>query len=494
MPNILVIGSGPLPEPGQRRTCGSALRTWQVCRPLVDSPHTVHLFALPAADARNGGTAPRNAIRTASCDGFRYSLLPNADADQAVDALGRAIERIRPTCLVAVDSLAAHVGAQLRGRLPLWVDFGEFPMVEAQVNARMRGDDTRLAEAWERERNALLRADKFSTASMPHLYALLGELAAVGRLNRWTAQYHFAHYTPHAIHPLFTRPPAATHPALRRSEMPADACAILWSGSFDSWVDADALFAGVEKAMALNPKIHFVATGGQVDGRDEITYRRFAADVERSANAARYHLLGWVDLDRLPAIYRECDLGLCVDGKHYETLFGARRRLVNMMAAGLPVASALGSEISHILGEEGIGFTFAAGEPEELAKILQSAARQPHALRSLGQKGRHYVMRHLTASALMKPLRAWVDEPRLAPDNAEKDRLAPPEARLLDVPLNAIQEKLLGRPTAEGAPMTPTTGHAETPRAPWWRTLADQAKDAATRLARKTRKRRDAGG
>ena len=476
MADILIIGNGPLPEPGTAKVGRASLRTWQICRPLTDSPHTVHLIALPAYERPEGHGASTGESKPIDCEGLACTLLPRADLDYALAAAQRALDRIKPSCIVAANSYPAYIASQLRARLPLWVDLSGCALAEGQIHAWRLGDERSLEEAWKQEQGALMRADKFSTASMPRLYALLGELGAIGRLNRLTAHYHFAHYTPPAAHPLFTRPPAAAHPPLRRAEIPGDACAALWSGSFDSWVDIDVLIAGLEKAMAANPKIHFVATGGAVVGHDELTYRRFRAAVEKSPHASRYHLLGWVNVDRLPAIYRECDLGLCVDGKHYETLFGSRLRLINMMAAGLPVAAALGTEISHILDEEQIGLTFPAGDAEALAQILIRAASQPHALRTLGQKGRNYVMRHFTAPALMKPLRDWVDEPRLAPDNAEKDRLMPPGAAFQEFALNAIQETQLRLAGVDLPALFQAKVDLDLIRSKWWRRLGHSAK------------------
>jgi glycosyltransferase involved in cell wall biosynthesis len=481
MADILVVGHGPLPEPGMTRSDPAALRTWQTVRPLADSPHTVHLIAVPTADRLLSNHAVEVDETGPGSRGvdedFDSVLLPTAEASPAVEVVEKAIARHRPSCVVAVNAYPGFIASQARARLPLWVDLGDCAVLERQINARRTGDETGLEEAWTHEQALLMRADKFSVASMPRLYGLIGELAAVGRLNRLTAHYHFAHHVPHAVHPLFAHPPtAASAPPLRPREIPGDAFVVLWSGSFDSWVDVDSLFAGLEKAMAANPRVHFVATGAQVEGRDELTYRRFRAAVEASPYAMRCHLLGWVDLGRLGAIYRECDLGLNVDGKHYETLFGSRHRLIDMMAAGLPVATSLGTELSHILTEEKIGLVFPTGDADALANVLLRNADQPHALRTLGQKGRHYVTRHFTSSALAQPLLEWVDEPRLAPDNAEKGRLAPPESAFQEFPLNAIQTTQLRMAGVDVHELFQAQMDLGVIRAKWWYRLGRSAK------------------
>ena len=50
---------------------------------------------------------------------------------------------------------------------------------------------------------------------------------------------------------------------------------MLWSGGYNLWTDVDTLFRGLEAAMARNPKVHFLSTGGAIDGTDTLiaTYR-----------------------------------------------------------------------------------------------------------------------------------------------------------------------------------------------------------------------------
>jgi hypothetical protein len=200
------------------------------------------------------------------------------------------------------------------------------------------------------------------------------------------------------------------------------------------------LFEGLEKAMAADPRIHFLATIPRTGHDEEYAYRRFRALVERSPRAARYHLLSGLDAPRLAAVCRECDLALRVDGMNYETLFGARTPLLNLMAAGLPAAITLGTEFSHLVREENLGHAFPVGDAQALSELLRRCAAQPHALRAMGQKARNYVTRHFAAVDMARPILEWAEEPRLAPDNAEKDRMMAPDASFLETPLNNLQK------------------------------------------------------
>ena len=167
-------------------------------------------------------------------------------------------------------------------------------MAEKQGQAARTKCDDHLVEAWRKESLVARRADKLSTVSRPQLHALLGEMASIGRLNRFTFHYHFAHHIPEACHPAFLVPidPKA-NPVLRGPVVPPDAFVILWSGGYNYWTDPKFLFDFIEGAMAADSRIHYVSTGGAIEGYNNETYNEFVKHVETSTHRDRYHLLGW---------------------------------------------------------------------------------------------------------------------------------------------------------------------------------------------------------
>ncbi len=455
MSNILIIGTGPLPGPEVEKSGAAALRTWQIARPLLESPHKIRLIALPDEDAAKNATAPQET--TLEHEAFPY-VMPNvAGLAEAADYLAKTVEEFAPDCIVAVNLYPAYAASLIAGNCPLWVDLPDPAMASAQVSGeRMQSDD--LTEAtWKRVAAVLSRADKLSVISMPQLYLLLGELGMLGRVNHQTAHYHFAHHIPAAVHPYFARPtPPAARSELRRGIVPQDAFVVLWSGGFDATVDIETLVESLNKAMSLNAQLHFVATGAEIH-TDESAYQHLRATIKSSPYQERFHLLGWVPTSTLPLLYREADLGISIDAMTYETLFSSRFRLINMMAAGLPVLSTIGSELSHILKEEQIGLTAAVADPDAIAELIVRASRHVHDTRAMGQKARGYVTRHFSSTTLARPLREWVDNADLAPDNTSKAAQANGHHRLQDVALNAIQQRFVvpaeveEKPTRGGA-------------------------------------------
>lgn len=447
MNRILLIGAGPLPEAHRVCVDDQTLRTWQMARLLLESPHDVQLLAL--TDDFQPGAAANAPSETLEYEGFRYALAAASDGREAARAVGEAIRGFQPQCLIAVGHRASSVASLLSSPLPLWCDLPDSLMAQAQLDARRLNADSPLEEAWPREAQILARADKFSAASMPQLHALLGELAMGGRLNRLTADYHFAHHIPDAVHGFFTKmPPAASVEApLRLDTVPGDAFLAVMAGAFAQSTDWETLAEALEKAMALNESIHFVHAGGAAGQGAEAAFQRFVAQVEAGPFAARHHWLGWTAQGRLAQIYRECNLGLCVDGMAYETLLGTRPAVLNMLAAGLPVAMTLGVELSHVLREEDIGLVAPANDADALAQLLLDAAGQEEALRGMGRKAQQFVTRQFAATRLCRPVREWVDDPQPAPDNREKRRQG-------GAPLNTVQQ-LLSEPLKKAKSRTP---------------------------------------
>jgi glycosyltransferase involved in cell wall biosynthesis len=69
---------------------------------------------------------------------------------------------------------------------------------------------------------------------------------------------------------------------------------------------------------------------------------------------------------------------------------GVPSRLYNVMAAGkaiIAIARA-DSELSLVVGEEQIGWVISPDKPDELAKIILDAERNPEQLRQMGERAR----------------------------------------------------------------------------------------------------------
>ena len=435
MAHILILGVGPIPLEKSRLFHAGGNRAWHLADALRGAGHQVTMLCMRVTA---GGVSNRQIERTEKEDLVYVSVDEVAHfADDSF--LRRFVEETRPDILVGACAYPAARGAVVAGDLPLWVDLHGYQMGEAQVKAFRDEEDGFRFHFWDRYRPALERGDRFSTTSEPHRYAVIGELGAIGRLNRHTFGEDMVHTIPIGWATLPMR-----EKALRK---PEDPFTVFYSGGFNTWCDVQTLFHGVESAMRKDSRIRFLSTGGAIDGHDEATYPDFQRLVEASPFRDRFDLRGWVPSEDLPGIQEQADLFINVDRFCYETLIGARNRITEMMVRGIPVLSTLGTEISWILQENTCGLGAPIGDSEALSQRILCAADHPHDLQEMAQRARRLFEERFTYKATAKPLLEWAETPVRAGDAGKGVVLftAPPpaaEIRGIRAGLRMIREGL----------------------------------------------------
>jgi glycosyltransferase involved in cell wall biosynthesis len=416
MSRILLFGAGPLPFEDADRHYAVCKRTWQFLEPALAAGHRVHAICLlvPGARVRPG---PRPEPERWSYQLVRAAQLHNLAWVQAVH------DRIEPDAVAGVGALLPRrAAAKVRTRAPRWIDLFGNAMAEAQARAARDGDDAILEDYWEAEAAALAAGDRFSVVGVRQKHAAVGELGCAGRLGADLYGHDLIAVMPCAWVPTPERAPAGA--GLRGAAIGADDFVILWSGGFNTWVDSDTLFEGLERAMAQEPAIHFVSTGGALPEHDDSTYARFQQRASASAYHQRFHLLGWVEADRLAALVREADVGINVDRPCYEALLGSRSRFLDWLAAGLPLVTTELTELAEMVCAAGLGFAVPPADPAALAARLIELAGRPQALRQARARAPSWIRERFSIAATTAEWRAWAERPCFAPD---ADRLRAPD-------------------------------------------------------------------
>lgn len=425
MTRVLMLGYGPLPEPARSQNSSACLRTRQFLLGALEGGHKVDLITLPLPGSAEDLEDEEPMFVPGKADGYAYYRFTRHSGEFAISVLNERITASPPDVIVAVNTYPAYVASMVAGNYPLWVDLNGLWMAQMQARCFAEQDDSRLAGGWAIERAVLRRLDKFSAVSRPQLHAVLGEMAAIGRLNKFTYEYPFGSHVPIALH---ERPDAETRaedalpsgPVVRGKRVPENAFILLWSGGFNLWTDIGTLVKAADTLMERYPEVHFVATGGEVEGVDTTTYERFQETLRDSAHKDRYHLLGWIPGADLARLYREANVGLNVDGPNYETFFGARTRILAMAAEGLTVATSLGTELSEWLEDARAALTWQMGDPESLVEAIEPWIEQREQLKKYSERALALIREDFTISQTTRGLRAWLANPGLAPDNQAK--------------------------------------------------------------------------
>jgi glycosyltransferase involved in cell wall biosynthesis len=285
-------------------------------------------------------------------------------------------------------------------------------------------------------REILRKGDIFSGCGRAQCHMMIGELAMAGRLNRRTFGYEFTR----AILP-GSPPPAATGEKatgsaadnLTKVDGPvrellsehgiADGdFVVLWCGGYNTWTDVETLFHGLEAAMQCIPRLHYVSVGANTYTAPNNVYDRFVDMATASPQRNRYHLLGWRPWSEMKTYYRESNVGINIDALHYETIFGTRTRLVEMISSGLPVITSLGIELSYLLRDAGIALTFDVGDWQHLGRNLEQMATDANLRHRMATSAYRHAQEDLSFAATTKPLRDWVQNPSLSPDKGAVSR------------------------------------------------------------------------
>lgn len=429
MSKVLVVGAAPLPFENTSTLYSLGIRTWHLVKPLLSKGHQVCLVALrlPAANWVNINLPPLTE-NTGKFNNLIYYCINQLENFNFQEFLSLLFKEFAPDCIIGVNTFPASIAAKLvesyAVKSPFWVDLHGALMMEAQTRAHLINDDNILLEYWEQEEVCLRNADVFSTVTERQKMALIGELAAVGRLNRYTFGYEFVYTIPSSIEEteeiITKNKQSVKKKILREKFVSEDDFVILWSGGYNAWTDIKTLFTALQQVMETNPKIKFVSTGGPILKHDEQTYPRFLELINTSKYRNQFVMLGWVPTEDVELYYYESDLGINIDSYHYETLLGTRTRLIHMMKVGLPVLTSLGTELSQIIHDNNLGLTFSIGKSEELKEKIEYAFTHREELRRLGERAQQYVLTHFNCEKTTQKLQEWVNQPWHAPDKRIK--------------------------------------------------------------------------
>jgi len=412
MSKILLMGHKPPQLMGQAKIEASHYRTWQFLEPLLADGHQI---CLCANGTNSSHTAlPKNWGKQLTCH-----VLPLNRQMGWIRQAQKIHDSFQPDCIVAVNFDCCLSATRLRTDKPIWMDIYGDHLTIMQVARYRAGSDRGIPTGIKLFQPVLKRGDRYSACGTPQAHALVGELGMAGRLNSRTFGYQFTYVIlPGAPPTNQSYEPAANRGGVLRAQgVPPDSFVVLWCGGYNTWTDVETLFAGLEWAMQKNAKIHYVSVGANTYEAPDNVYLRFLRMIEQSPYRDHFHMLGWRPWTEVSDYYCESDAGLNIDALHYETIYGTRTRLVEMLAAGLPVITSLGCELSDLISNFGAGLTFESGDSQGMGRQILRLANDKELHSKMAKTAFSYASHDLSFANTTAPVRTWVREPQLAPDN-----------------------------------------------------------------------------
>ncbi len=410
MTRVALLGMAPLPFEDAKRHHAPGVRCWQFGRPLLRADHRVRIMLRRYPEAYRADVPDVEEISCPEGEGKVILLTPTAfDGPR----LSHLLLEEPFDCLMAATVTPAARAAELAGEVPFYADLLGHTMGEGQAKAVIHQDDALLLGYFQQELRILDRADRLSSVSEAHRAAVLGELGLLGRLNASTVGYPFVDVIRCSS---FGARRSSSSETLRGSTVPADAFVVFWSGGYNTWADVETLFRGLDGAMEQDASVHFLSTGGELKGQDEETYPRFREMVQGSRYEERFHLLGWIDQEKLPACCRTADVAINVDQDIAESWLGGRNRIPVFQSHGLPVITTPASEVSRDAEAAGAAYLFPPGDAAALAATICRLAAAPEALRGNRERIAAFARDQLSPEATASPVVAFAAHPVRAPD------------------------------------------------------------------------------
>lgn len=407
---VLVVGAAPLLMEQADRNFAAGARTWQLTKPILDAGYEVVLVGCRLPHTYPPETPAELVV--ADSDRFRYlSVAPEVFHREGF--LARMVESFDPRAIVYAHASVSFVSKLVPSGPPSWLDVNGHVMTEAQAKAAVYRNDLFLDHFFRMVLDLMRCGDRYSSCCEPQTWAMVGELGLLGRLNSHNAGETLVFTIPVGV---ADEPYERRNRAFRGRDVPDDAFVVLWSGGYNTWTDVETMFAGLEWAMEREPSIHFVSTGGQIDGHDEVTYPDFVSRIESSRFKDRFILRGWIPREDVPDHYLDADVGLNCEKPIYEVVLGSKQRILDWSRAALPPVTSRLTELSQTVEREGVGWTFPPGDFKSLGATLVELARDRAQVRETGMKFRTRMRELYGYSATTAPLLEWLRDPTRASD------------------------------------------------------------------------------
>ncbi len=327
MTRVLVQSTAPLPAAG-RLTPGSGARPYELSRALARAGLAVTLTTPQRGDPIEGVEVLELAPSAELPSGFDAYIVPVGwfGAGAPRPAGGLVVADVYDQSLL---SYARRDPATPEGRVQF---------------------ESRVHEV----ASALLVADVILHAGRSGRLALLGMLSLLGRI----APGHADPGDDLLDVPLGASPPPHAAPIVTDPPLPPDAETVLWPSGTYVFFDADRALAAFEAVAARRPNAHLLVAGGlgpSPAAADRENYERFAAHAKASPAAPRIRFAPWQPYPARGALYAAARVAIVLTHPGPEDDLSWRNRVVDAIAAGLPVIVDGESDVTRIVAESGAG-------------------------------------------------------------------------------------------------------------------------------------------
>ncbi len=395
---VLVLTFDPLTD----AMAGPAIRAWHLAQ-VLSSRFDVTLAATVEATRRH------DAMRVCSVAGDGAGLATLVQESDVVFA---------PTSVVRRHPEVAS------SRVPLVIDM-YIPTHLENLERGGRGDaeyERDVAHQVSVINDDLARGDFFLCASERQRDFWLGALSYAGRVNPATYDddptlRRLVDVVPFGLPP---DPPVPDGPVLRR-HFPGIGMSdpvVVWGGGVYDWFDPVSLVRAVDRVRAVVPDLRLVFLGmanpnPAIAEMDRALELRRVSDELALTGTSVFFNDRWIPYHAWGSYLLDADVAVSIHLDNLETRFSFRTRILDYMWARRPMILTGGDALGDLVAARGLGITVAPGDVDAIAEALARLVTE-------GLPGADFAptLAQFQWPTAARPLLAWLDGARRAPDRA----------------------------------------------------------------------------
>ncbi len=278
-------------------------------------------------------------------------------------------------------SMVFLAGTDVRTIYDLYAPF--FEMLTFQGGLGPPDSERRLR--WKayclRHRILLLTGRAFIGANKEQCQALLGALAALGRIT--LEDYRLDPMLGHLVRAvglgIDVEPPRATTGDVRATLPGAREHdkVLIWPGNLWDWFDPETLIRAMATISATRDDVKLYCLGlrhvnpsGQY-GEMSTTDRAIRlADELGLKDRTVFFAFDWIPYEERQNYLLAADIGLNIHSRHVETTFAYRTRILDYLWAGVPVVTTEGGALSDLVDRNGLGRSIRFGDVDHCARSI----------------------------------------------------------------------------------------------------------------------------
>ncbi len=299
-----------------------------------------------------------------------------------------------------------------------------FEMLTFQGALDGDGDAAERRLSWRayclRHRILLLTGRAFLGANEEQRHALLGALAAVGRIGLEDSRLDptLEHLVRAVGLGVDVEPPRATTDDGRGAlgQARSGDRILIWPGNLWDWFDPQTLIKAMAKISATREDIKLFCLGLRHPnaGYAEMTTTDRAIELAQELGVKDrtvFFEFGWISYKDRQNYLLAADIGINVHARHVETTFAYRTRLLDYLWAALPVVTTEGGALSDLVERNGLGRTVRYADVDDCARAILELCDDPQEYARVRERVAAF-RQQLTWPRAVRPLAELIEAPQ----------------------------------------------------------------------------------